>query len=58
MFYYDPVCGRKINRNKAYARVKYQDEIYYLCCPKCQSEFEKDPKKYLMKGKHKRRKPH
>ncbi len=53
MFYYDPVCGRKVNRNKAYARVKYKDEIYYLCCPKCQSEFEQDPKNYLLKGKHK-----
>ena len=53
MFYYDPVCGRKVNRNKAHARVKYKDEIYYLCCPKCQSEFEQDPKNYLLKGKHK-----
>ncbi len=52
MFYYDPVCGRKINRGKAYARLKYEDEIYYLCCPKCQAEFEKDPKNYLLKRKH------
>lgn len=52
MFYYDPVCGRKVNRNKAYAKLEYKDETYYICCPKCQSEFEKDPEKYLMKGKH------
>ncbi|TET67085.1 MAG: YHS domain-containing protein [Candidatus Aminicenantes bacterium] len=56
MFYYDPVCGKKINRSKAHVRLKYEDEIYYLCCPKCQAEFEKDPKNYLLKGKHKRRK--
>lgn len=56
MFYYDPVCGKKINRSKAHVRLKYEDEIYYLCCPKCQAEFEKDPKNYLLKGKHKHRK--
>ena len=53
MFYYDPVCGRKVNRNKAYARLEYKDETYYLCCPKCQAEFEKDPEKCLRQEKHK-----
>jgi YHS domain-containing protein len=43
----DPVCGRKINPNKAYVKLKYDGEIYYLCCPLCQSEFEKTPKKYV-----------
>lgn len=43
----DPVCGKKINPNKAYAKVKHGKETYYLCCKLCQSEFEKDPKKFI-----------
>lgn len=43
----DPVCGKKINPNKAYAKVKYGKETYYLCCPLCQSEFEMNPNKYI-----------
>lgn len=42
----DPVCGKKINPNKAYAKIKYEKETYYLCCPLCQSEFESDPRKF------------
>lgn len=45
----DPVCGKKINPNKAYAKVKIDKEIYYLCCPICQCEFENDPKKFITK---------
>ncbi len=43
----DPVCGKRINRNKAHITIEYEKEKYYLCCPLCQSEFEKDPRKYL-----------
>jgi YHS domain-containing protein len=43
----DPVCKRKMNRNKAYVTIQYNGETYYLCCPLCQAEFEKDPEKYL-----------
>ncbi|MBS4033482.1 MAG: YHS domain-containing protein [Ignavibacterium sp.] len=43
----DPVCKKKVNPNKAYAKVKYGKEIYYLCCPLCQAEFEKDPDKFI-----------
>ena len=42
----DPVCGKRINRNKAHICIVYEDREYLLCCPKCQSEFEKEPKKY------------
>jgi len=44
---HDPVCGKKINANKAYAKVNYERKLYYLCCPLCQSEFLKDPLKYV-----------
>ena len=43
----DPVCGKKMNPNKAYAKIKYGKEFYFLCCPLCQSEFEKEPNKYI-----------
>lgn len=43
----DPVCGKRINRNKAHMVVEYKGQDYLLCCPVCQSEFEKDPDKYL-----------
>lgn len=42
----DPVCGKRINRNKAHIVVEYKGEDYLLCCPVCQSEFEKDPETY------------
>lgn len=43
----DPVCGRKINKNKAHIIINYEGEKYYLCCPRCQSEFESAPEKYI-----------
>ncbi|MBS1260869.1 MAG: Copper-transporting P-type ATPase [Calditrichaeota bacterium] len=43
----DPVCGRKVNRNKAHIVITVNGEEYVLCCPKCQSEFEKNPERYL-----------
>lgn len=42
----DPVCGKKINVNKAHIVVKYEGQEYMLCCPLCQKEFERNPKKY------------
>jgi len=47
----DPVCGRKMNRNKAYVVIDYQGQEYLLCCPVCQSEFEKNLEKYKIKNK-------
>ena len=44
--YRDPVCGRKLNRGKAHIALDYQGVTYYLCCPKCQSEFEARPQLY------------
>jgi YHS domain-containing protein len=43
----DPVCGRRMNRNKAWAVVKYNKTEYLLCCPRCQSEFEGNPERFL-----------
>lgn len=43
----DPVCGQRINRNKAHIALEYKGEEYLLCCPVCQAQFEKDPETYL-----------
>lgn len=43
---HDPVCGRRINRNQAYARVTHERVTYYLCCPICQAEFVAAPERY------------
>ncbi len=50
MIYRDPVCGKKINRNKAHIRIRYERKEYYLCCPLCQATFEKNPKEYILKS--------
>lgn len=42
----DPVCGKKMNRNKAYAVVRHRNREYLLCCARCQSEFESNPELY------------
>lgn len=47
----DPVCGKKMNRNKAYFTIEYKGKSYYLCCPLCQKEFEKDPERYVNRKK-------
>ena len=44
---HDPVCGKRINANKAYAKIKYGKDTYYVCCPICQSMFEAEPEKYI-----------
>jgi len=43
----DPVCGKKMNRNKAHISMEYKGKTFYLCCPVCQREFEKAPEKYV-----------
>ena len=42
----DPVCGRRMNRSKTYITIEYEGVSYSLCCPLCQSEFERAPKSY------------
>ncbi len=43
---YDPVCGKRVNSNKAHIKIKYKRMTYYLCCSFCQKEFESNPEKY------------
>ncbi len=47
MHFTDPVCGKKINRQKAQVVIKHNGEAYFLCCPVCQRIFEKDPQRHV-----------
>lgn len=42
----DPVCERRIRRDHAHVQIEYQHVAYYLCCPRCQAEFEASPERY------------
>ena len=42
----DPVCGKRINRGKAYIVIEHEGVDYFLCCPRCQAEFERAPRSY------------
>ena len=42
----DPVCRKRIRRDRAHAQVVHQGVVYYLCCPLCQAAFETEPRRY------------
>src|SRR3974377_1697049 len=44
----DPVCGMKVNREAAKAKVEHGGETYYFCCGGCATRFMQDPEKYLL----------
>lgn len=46
---HDPVCGKRMNANKAHIKIKYKHRTFYLCCPLCQKEFERNHEKYFRK---------
>ncbi len=43
----DPVCGMKVNPEKAAASSIYNGRKYFFCCPGCRAKFEAEPEKYL-----------
>jgi YHS domain-containing protein len=42
----DPVCGKRVNRGKAHIVIEYESVDYFLCCPRCEAEFERTPQTY------------
>ncbi len=46
----DPVCGMKVNKEKAAATSVYKGETYYFCKSGCKAHFDKDPEKILEEG--------
>jgi Cu2+-exporting ATPase len=47
----DPVCGMKVEPEGAYSKIEHEAYIIYFCSEKCEQEFKKDPKRYLLKIK-------
>lgn len=43
----DPVCGMKVEKDKAAGSVEHEGETYYFCGAMCQRKFEEDPAKYV-----------
>lgn len=43
----DPVCGRVLEENEVHIRVHHQGAAYSVCCPLCQTEFERHPEQYV-----------
>ena len=48
----DPVCGMKVDEKKAAAKSDHMGKTYYFCSLACKKAFDKDPEKYLAKGKN------
>ncbi len=46
MMFKDPVCGKRLQRGKAHVVIEYEGFNYFLCCPRCQMEFEQNFKLY------------
>lgn len=47
----DPVCRMKIGEDTAVEKTEYKGRAYYFCGKECGERFEKEPEKYLEKGK-------
>jgi YHS domain-containing protein len=47
----DPVCSMKVDEKKTAATSVYKGETYYFCAKMCKEKFDKDPEKYVNKGK-------
>lgn len=43
-----PVTGDEFTIHDQTPVVRYREGVYYMCCPGCDTEFMKDPEKYLM----------
>ncbi len=42
------VTGDTFTIHKSTPVVQYKGEVYYMCCPGCDTEFMKDPEKYII----------
>jgi len=43
----DPVCGMRVDPQKAAATVDYQGKKYYFCCRSCADRFSAAPEPFL-----------
>jgi xanthine dehydrogenase accessory factor len=47
VFATDPVCGMTVDPLTSQHKAIYRDQAYWFCCSGCQSNFEKEPERYL-----------
>jgi len=47
IFATDPVCGMTVDTMTSKHKALYRDQAYWFCCSGCQSNFEKEPERYL-----------
>jgi len=50
MMVVDPVCGMKIESEKAKYKTVYKGKLYYFCSLQCKRAFEENPEYYLTQG--------
>ena len=43
----DPVCGMKVEANKAAGKHEHKGQTYYFCSAHCLTKFKEDPEKFL-----------
>ncbi len=46
----DPVCGMRVNKAFAAAKMEYKGATYYFCLGDCQKKFAQNPERYLAAG--------
>jgi Cu+-exporting ATPase len=51
----DPVCGMRVNPERAAAQYDFQGQTYFFCCPGCRAKFEQEPARYLAPGQERER---
>lgn len=42
----DPVCGMKVDDQKAAGQSTYEGKNFYFCCAGCKDKFDANPKQY------------
>jgi YHS domain-containing protein len=52
----DPVCGMKVDPEKAVQTADYEGRTYFFCAESCRKEFENQPQKYLQTSQGTKRK--
>ena len=43
----DPVCGSKVDEDRAEGKTTYAGQTYYFCSKECQENFELEPGFYI-----------
>ncbi len=46
----DPICGMKVDEEKAAGQSEYQGQTYYFCGQGCKNKFDQNPQQYANKG--------